>query len=96
MAPNNDYDSPMMDLSVSRNNHQQQFINNTSPRDLQQHLHPHHSQDYSNNKLMKESCGNPGNGSMGDGFPNDIEMLSRRQNPVGVSVPALFYSDNSI
>lgn len=105
---NNDYDSSMMDLSVSRNNHNHhhqqqqqhhQFMNNTSPRDLQ-HLHAA-SQDYTNNKLHgKDSCDGPllppANGQMGDGFPSEMDILNRRQNPVGVSAFHLFLVNYSI
>lgn len=85
MVPNGgDYDSPMMDLTMARNNNNQ--LNNASPREQQQHQQ---LQDYSH-KLShsKDICDGPILGvpaANGDGFPNDIDLLNRRQNPVGVS-----------
>lgn len=90
MPATNDYDSPMMDLSVSRSHYTNN--NTTSPRTNNPADPSLHPPDYSNKYHL--NSGNPlfaaaGNGGGGGGeeYPNDMTYhhTNQRQNSMGVS-----------
>lgn len=104
-ADTTDYDSPMMDLSVSRGHHNQ-FHNSSSQGEHssqdyshrfnhhhnhhnqhnqhQQQQHQQHHQQQHHHHQRQESSG-LFDGPNGEGYLKDIDILNRRQNPVGVS-----------
>lgn len=99
--PNNDYDTPMMDLSVSSamRNHNQQLNHGTLPRSLGFNNVPScggGEQDYSTAKpghIGKDTCDGPVLGANGSNdrrvSMEELEISTRRQNPIGVSVFAV-------